>query len=951
MIRMEKASDVMRCVSFLVIAAIILLTTDSTASPLEQSFKTPPASAQAWCYWWWFNGLASREGITKDFEEMKKQGISGALLFDANTGGEGVPHGPEFVSPEWRELFKFAVSEADRLGITLTANISRTWNAGGPWVPLEHGVKKFTCRERQFKGPGKANFVLPKAQGRMRYYRDIAVLACPIPDGFSGKTEVWQRDQMVDVTQFMNAEGRLVWDAPAGNWSILRIGYQATGMRVAKSKRDLEIDPMSAEAMDLHFAHTGAKMIEDAGPLAGKTFQYLHIDSWEIKQPDWTAKMPAEFLKRRGYDLTKWLPALCGRQVDSAAATDNFLQDFRVTVCDLIADNYYGRLDALAKEGGLLGSHSEAGGPIGAPHTYCLDALKFHGTTAIPMGEFWIKEFNGANVSYERNHTIKQIASAAHIYGKELCQAEAFTAYQDAFASDPYKIKGAGDLAFCDGLTRMVFHQWIHQPDLDMVPGYWSRPWKTKEIGTKFGHTLTWWPMADGWLSYLARCQYMLRQGKFVADFAYLQDQRIPTYVVSRPGETPRCPTGCDYDALHADVLLQATAKEGRLQLQSGMSYRYLVLPPDALLTPETQNKIKELAEAGVQVIGSGYREGMLEDILSADGIVPDIEYRKASANAHFEQIHRRDGETDIYFISNQAVAESHADAIFRVSGRQPELWNPVTGEIRALPEWKEENGRTVVPMTFAAKESSFVVFRREGGRSKALGASGNFARPVPVMELGGPWEVSFDPKWGGPESIVFDELVDWTKRPEEGIRYYSGTATYRKVFSFQSSVVSNQNAGGASPTILASEYISVPLKTPGLSSSAAPSRGQRRPSGRDGPGLLGGPEARLNTEHRTLNTIPLYLDLGTLSCIARVRLNGKDLGVVWTAPWRLEITDSVRSGENQLEVEVANHWTNRIIGDAKLLPEQRFTQTNVASKGMPLQPSGLLGRVRLLTE
>jgi len=137
----------------------------------------------------------------------------------------------------------------------------------------------------------------------------------------------------------------------------------------------------------------------------------------------------------------------------------------------------------------------------------------------------------------------------------------------------------------------------------------------------------------------------------------------------------------------------------------------------------------------------------------------------------------------------------------------------------------------------------------------------------------------------------------------------------------------------------------------PELFSSAAPSRGQRRPSGRDGPGLLGGPEARLNTEHRTLNTIPLYLDLGTLSCIARVRLNGKDLGVVWTAPWRLEITDSVRSGENQLEVEVANHWTNRIIGDAKLLPEQRFTQTNVASKGMPLQPSGLLGRVRLLTE
>lgn len=862
------------------------------ASPLEQSFKNPPASAQAWCYWWWLNGLASKEGITRDFEEMKKQGISGALLFDAETGGQGVPHGPVFMSPEWRELFKFAVSEADRLGIILTANICRTWNAGGPWVTPEHGIKKITYCARQFNGPGKADIVLPKFLGRVRYYRDIAVLACPLPDGFSGKTEVWQRDQIVDLTQFMDAEGRLVWDAPDGNWSILRIGFQANGMRVSKNEHasaGLEIDPMSAEAMDLHFANTGAKMIEDAGPLAGKTFQYLHIDSWEIKQPDWTAKMPAEFLKRRGYDLTKWLPALCKRQVDSAAATEAFLQDFRVTACDLIAENYYGRLDTLAKEGGLLGSHSEAGGPIGAPHTFWLDALKFHGTTTIPMGEFWIEKFNGANVSYTRNHTIKQIASAAHIYGKELCQAEAFTAYRDTFVSDPYKIKAVGDLAFCDGLTRMVFHQWIHQPDLERVPGYWARPRGNKEIGTKFGHTRAWWPMADGWLSYLARCQYLLRQGNFVADFAYLQDERIPSYVVSRPGETPQCPPGYDYDALNAEVLLTRSAAEGgRLQLESGMHYRYLVLPPDpdAILSPETRKKIKQLAEAGVQVIGPGYREGSLESIVRADGLLPDVEFSKASPNARFEKIHRRDGETEIFFISNQAVEESHADVIFRVSGKQPELLNPVTGEIRELPEWSEKSGRTVVPMTFAAKESSFVVFRKQAQAGKTRGAK-NFPELTALKPLSGPWQVSFDPKWGGPESIVFDKLVDWTQRPEEGIRYYSGTATYQKNFD-------------------------LPVST---------------------------------------SDQPLYLDLGELSCIARVRLNGQNLGVVWTAPWRIDITDTVRPVGNQLEIEVANHWLNRIIGDEKLPPEQRFTQTNVESKNTPLQPAGLLGPVGLLIE
>ncbi len=865
-------------------------------SPLEQSFKTPPASAQAWCYWWWLNGVASKEGITRDFEEMKKQGISGALLFDADSGDHGAPYGPDYMGSEWRELFKFAVSEADRLGITLTANMTRGWNAGGTWVTPEHGIKQITCRASQFKGPGKANIRL----GRMRTYRDIAVLACPIPDGFSGEIELWQSDQIVDVTQFMDAKGRLVWDAPAGNWSILRIGFKANGKRVSrnfKASAGLEIDPMSAEAMDLHFANTGAKMIEDAGPLAGKTFQYLHIDSWEIKQPNWTAKMPAEFLNRRGYDLTTWLPALCGRQIDNAATTEAFLQDFRVTVCDLIAENYYGRLDTLAKEGGLLGSHSEAGGPIGAPHTYWLDALKFHGTTAIPMGEFWIKKFDGTNVSYDRNHTIKQIASAAHIYGKELCQAESFTAYSDIFVSDPYKVKAVGDLAFCDGLTRMVFHQWIHQPDLKRIPGTWSMAGRKKtDVGTKFGHTRAWWPMADGWLSYLARCQYMLRKGKFVADFAYLQDERIPTYVVSRPGETPQCPPGYDYDALNAEVLLtQASAEDGRLRLESGMHYRYLVLPPDpdAILTPATRKKIKALAEAGVQVIGPGYLKGTLEDILSSDGLVPAIEFRNASPNARFEKIHRRDGEAEVFFISNQAhstgsgqaVEESHADVIFRVSGKQPELWNPVTGERRELLEWSEENGRTVVPMTFAAKESCFVVFRKQVQTKKTSGAK-NFPALTALKALSGPWQVAFDPKWGGPESIVFDELVDWTQRPEAGIRYYSGTATYRKNFD-------------------------LPVST---------------------------------------SEQPVYLDLGALSCIARVRLNGKDLGVVWTAPWRIEITDAVLPEGNKLEIKVANHWLNRIIGDEQLPPEQRFTQTNVESKNSKLQPAGLLGPVRIMT-
>lgn len=871
--------------------------------PAVDAFANPPAAAKPWCIWWWLNGRASRKGITRDLEEMSKQGISGVELFDADTGGPGVPTGPVFMGPEWRELFRFAVSEAGRLGITLTANMCRGWNAGGPWVTPEHGIKEIAYSASRAKGPGRIAITLSSPAGRSSHYRDIAVLACQAtaPETKTGSklkkheanaiAEVWQLDKIVDLTTCMDAKGQLAWDAPAGDWSILRIGYRANGKRVVKSNgpsAGLEIDPMSAEAMDLHFAETGAKMIEDAGPLAGKTFQYLMIDSWEIRQPNWTAKMPAEFLKRRGYDLTTWLPALCDRQVGSTADSDTFLQDFRVTVCDLIAENYYGRLDELARKGGLRGTHSEAGGPIGAPHTFWLDALKFHGVTTIPMGEFWIQRFNGAEVSYGRNHTIKQASSAAHIYGKELCMAEAFTAYSDVFVSDPCKIKGAGDLAFCDGLTQLVFHQWIHQPDPEMIPGYWSRARGVTDIGTKFGHTRVWWPMASGWLSYLARCQTLLRQGRFVGDFAYLLDERIPSYLDVRSRLDPRCPDGFDYDALNAEVLLtRASAKEGRLHLDSGMSYRYLVLPPapDAILSPATRRKIRELADAGVQVLGPGYRQGSLDATVRTDGLAPDIAFRNATPKADYATIHRRDAETDTYFISNQADVEVHADVAFRVAGRQPEHWDPVTGTVRDLPEWTEESGCALVPMAFAPKESAFIVFRRKARPTRTESAR-NFPELEDIMRLSGPWQVRFDPAWGGPASIIFDELVDWTRRPEDGIRHYSGLATYHIAFDL-----------------------------PG------PAFGNRR----------------------------MHLDLGSVNCIARVTLNGKDLGDVWTAPWRVDITEAVKPKANQLAIAVANHWINRIIGDGRLPPDKRFTRTNVEAKGRTLQPAGLVGPVRIV--
>jgi len=1032
---------------------------------LEKEFVSPPEESKPWCYWWWLNGNASKEGITRDFEEMRKQGISGALLFDAGEAAS-VARGPAFMSTEWRELFKHAVSEANRCGIVLTVNLCSGWNAGGSWVTPEHAAKKLVSAQSVVKGPGRVSVALPKPQAVRGFYRDIAVLAVPAPDTSiagctlmassqfenygpslaedghdetrwisngkkpgmgptAAKPEFLQftlrtpfaaaairlnpyrecgpkeaevqcsddgttfralkrvtlkpegeqtilfeptsathfravflsaypfqekgswnvqvseiallssdqvagkkasaagmgrHDSALDLTKSVDQDGHLTWDAPAGNWRVLRIGctlHGNTTQCVGSGPAGLEIDTMSAEAMDAHFAETGAKLLADAGPLAGKTLQYFHIDSWELGQPTWTPKMREEFRRRRGYDPLPFLPAVLGQTVDNAEEAKKFLQDYRRTAADLVAENYYGRLETLSVKGGLRGTHPESGGPF---FSHWIDALQCMGRTAIPMGEFWRRNYEpDGDVTHDHNPSLKQAASAAHIYGKPLCQAEAFTSMNACdWTAEPWIFKDIGDEAFCEGLTRNVLCFWVHQPKLDAKPGnQWAH------VGTHFDCNISWWPMADGWLTYLARCQHILRRGMFVADFAYLQDEEMPGFISKRPEQQPARPAGFDYDVLNAEVLLtRASAKNGRLTLPDGMSYRYLVLPhnANATISPAARKRINELAEAGVTVIGpkalagsvTRMREGALDAVVRSDGLAPDIEFREFSNGARFDWIHRRDGDWDAYFISNQSTKDTSGNVLFRVAGKHPELWDAVAGSIRHLPDYREEDGRTLVPLQFAPRQSWFVIFRAKARQAERREQK-NFRGLKPALEVAGAWKVQFDPKWFYPDNgtggeLRFEQLTDWTQRPEEAVRYFSGIATYSTTFESE-------------------------LK---------------------------------DTKSR------VFLDLGVVKNVARVRLNGRDLGVVWTAPWHVEIGGALEAGANRLEIDVANLWPNRLIGDATLPIEKRHTATNVrtydtmasgtygcmkcaerkkSGKAAELLSSGLLGPVRVMVE
>ena len=940
---MTALKDFIKLIFFYLITGILLAITAcshksntasySSFSKLEAEFKNPPDESRPWVMWRWIDGYATKEGISLDLKEMKEKGIGGAAVFDSGDGGPDVPKGPPFMSDEWREIFRFAVKEANRHGIVLSANICSGWNAAGPWVTPEHAIKLLVQSPPVIvKNSMQINVQFPAIDS---IEADIVFFAIPA-EGDSLPSRL-DRNRMVDVTRFIDKDRKLVWDPPADQsadaWAILRIGCKLSGRmmdNVGSGPKGLEIDPMSAEAMDLHFAETGAKMIADAGPLAGKTFQYVFLDSWEIGQPTWTPKMRREFQNRRGYDPLLFLPAVVGHIIDTDEKTEQFVQDYRLTVADLVTENYYGRLNELALQGGLKGAHSQAGGPVGAHH-YWGDGLRMLGVNAIPMGEFWQRntEPDGTIFYGTYNHTIRQAASTAHIYGLPVSQAEAFTTLSDDWTQAPWDMKDIGDAAFCDGLTRIVFHSMIHQPQINVKPGIgWNH------IGINLDRNLTWWPMANEWLYYLARCQHMLRQGLFVADFAYLQKEDIPTFVARKLDQQPMRPSGFDYDAINADVVLKrAAAENGRLVLADGMSYRYLVLPHEegAWLTPETLKKVNELAEAGVMVIGPpqfadavpGMRQGALDDIVNADRVLPAIEFYNSSDGAKFDWIHRHDRGMDIYFISNQNAVDAKTQIRFRVSGKQPELWDAVTGTIRDLSEYTIlDDGRVEVPINFAPRQSWFVVFRREAAGSKA---NRNFPELKPLRELSGPWKVQFNEEWfygSTPMNarVVFQELEDWSKRPEDAIKYYSGIATYHKSFDLPD---------------------------------------------------------------REMNQTSLSLDLGEVMNLARVRLNGRDLGIVWTAPWRVELPDELlKATGNKLEIEVANLWPNRLIGDGLLPEAQRRTHTNVSTYETPVRetlvtvggmwarrgcvqcnerlktgkpadllPSGLLGPVRLMVK
>lgn len=587
------------------------------ADDLERGFRHPPASARPWVYWFPLDGNLTREGITADLEAMRRVGIGGVLYMETD---QGAPRGPAgFAKPLWRELIRHACAEAHRLGLEINMNNDAGWcGSGGPWITPELSMQRVVWTETEVAGPRRFDAVLAQPKATANYYRDIAVFAYPTPASpyviphFRGKSAevreeipprasyppapadaVIPRDHILDLTARLGPEGRLAWDVPEGKWTLLRLGHTSTGKDnhpAPVDGRGLECDKLNPAASEAMFDGLMGKLIADSPALVGegKTLVSTHIDSWEVGSQNWTPRFREEFRRRRGYDPLPLLPAMRGLVVDGREISERFLWDVRQTVSDLLVEHYAGRFRELARRHGMRLSIEAYDG------TPC-DDLTFAGRADEPMAEFWSWDRFGAAYS------CTEMASAAHVYGKPILGAEAFTATDgEKWLGHPAAVKDLGDWAFCEGVNRFVFHRYALQPWPDRRPGMSMGPW-----GLHYERTQTWWEQSAAWHAYLARCQFLLRQGLFVADLCFLAPEMSPQRFRS-PVKSGRDRPGYNFDGCPPEVVLaRMTVRDGRLTLPDGMSYRMLVLPQVETMTPALLRRIRELVAAGAAVAGS----------------------------------------------------------------------------------------------------------------------------------------------------------------------------------------------------------------------------------------------------------------------------------------------------------------------------------------------------------
>lgn len=1154
--------------SFLVLLIITLFLQLQAQRHLDCSgFKTPPHESKINTWWHWMDGNISREGITKDLEAMKEQGVVQATLF--NIGLFGAENSPYFykvgerdfgikrvnsLTPEWFEMFQWALKEAHRLGIILGAhNCEGFSSSGGPWITPEMSMKQYVWTKTIVNASQAGAIKLKQPVAYYNFYKDVAVVAfktgnpqnsfqqaAPVVllndkknvgvlyDGcltsaievnkgdkitFSfkepftaekiamspHKTFLWENPldkhstyslassddgvnykkiaditinglnkmvtvpfvkttarffqltlnesnnfdyykwttykiaecellkadektlyadeieflpekcgsgksgnnagfynypettssgqpvkEVIDITSKMNGDGTLNWNPDGGNWIVIRFGYTTTGSTNAPAPdlgTGLECDKMDTVALNLHFNSFPAKLIEKAGSMAGNTFKFMLIDSWEAGYQDWTSAMAREFEKRRGYPIIPFIPVLCGESSGNTDTDEAVLYDLRKTTAELIEENYYKHIAELLHRNKMQ-LHAEI--IYGGANWSSLDILKATQYVDVPMYEFWTSANDKQNVSYYpvKGVELNMPACAAIDYEKPIVGAEAYTGMAH-YSEVPSDLKPFGDRAFCAGINKMILHAYIHQPS-DKKPGMTMR-----EYGSHFNRNNSTWPFMSGWFNYQARIQYVLQQGRPHQDLLYYTGDQLPQG--SFYNASDKLPSGhnlwgymlnlCNFDVLKNRIKVA----DGKLVLNGKSTYSVLSLPPNEGINFETLQRIEELVKAGVIIYGpkpqrmlslndiennkpafaaladkiwgrvdgqtvfsNNYGKGKvywgkpLAEVLSTENILPDLATGQDDAtNLMFIHKKLNDGD-DVYFVMNQQNAEINREISFRIAGKTPEIWNAEYGNIVKPAIYAMDKNYTTLPVRLKPYQSLLIVFKkgkpvkyiqsikRNGDQLFPAGSTSKL-QLIPNIVLEDNRFVATSSQADGEFELVDNLQKKYTlksaKEKEFIISEYSGKITFEP--GYQASIPP------------------VEFKTPGwLTDSENPD--VKYFSGTASYTLsFNFPVGRIEKADSVL------LDLGEFGSIARVKLNGKDLGIVWKQGMTVRVKGQLKAS-NVLEVSVANPFRNRFIGDFAQYGKVKnlWTSSPIAdflNKDTPLKLSGLKGPVRII--
>ncbi|TAG54363.1 MAG: hypothetical protein EAZ27_09115 [Cytophagales bacterium] len=935
---------------------LFCLSTTLYAQKLYEDFKNPPLSAKPRALWTWVDGNFDKESITFELKEAKAKGMGGFDIWDVNHVQDEkkiVPKGNAFMNEAYTDALAHAINEATKLDLELGLIVSSGWNAGGAWTKAENATMGMYRTEiivdDKTKSPIKLPFPkLPLKIGKSKnpdspiieldknglpvFYKDVAVLAYPI-----FKDSVIKDLNMVkDISAFMDKSGNLIWKIPKGKWKIERMVCANTGqpmiMHTPNSKGPM-IDHFNPKATEIHIQYFIDKLLAKLGTFDGKSLKYLYSDSYEVTGELWTPLMIEEFEKQFGYSMKPFLPVFKGFTIIDKESSERFLYDFRQLLSDLIISSHYKKAKEVCNKYGL-GYVAEAAGPGKPLHNCPFESLKSSGVLTHPRGEFWHNSKENIDTNIDILQVIKGVSSASHIYNQNIVDAEAFTSaflWQESLN----ELKPDADKAFCEGLNRIVFHTFPHVPKLVGKPGY------IYGFGTQISVTQPWWQMAKPFMDYLGRCSAMLQKGNFVGDVLYYYGDEAPNFV---PNKTINVSLGFgyDYDVTNSDVILnKLTVKDGKLMLPHGQQYAVLVLPNLEEMNIEVLIKLEKLIADGAIVIGkkpsksTGYKNYLDNDkkidelaakiwgnidgktilennygkgkiifgkdiktVLQSLNIIQDFDAGNQKTLNSVDYIHRKTQNEEIYFVCNTKNIAQKLTTTYRVNGKTPQLWNPLTGEKSAVDFITNSNSTSLI-LDLEANGSVFVIFSNENESISKI-IQNPLGKIAYSDTLKNAWKLDFPANLGAPKTANYTKLTDLSISSVDGIKFFSGIVKYETEYEFPKNI--------------------------------------------------------------TFENKNIFIDLGDVAVAASVTINGQNLGVFWKYPFVIDTKNSLKTGKNTIQIEVANRWTHRLIGDSRLPKEKRITNTNITKlpngwmylfENLPnseygFLPSGLIGPVKV---